>query len=94
MLVNSVGGILLLLVLIRRGAVAGVAALFFLVPPVSAAMAYALFGEALAPIQIGGMALARLGVAHRQPRLSRPACRRSTFSSRNISIKFIIPRIA
>lgn len=62
-LVNSVGGILLLLMLIRRGAVAGVASLLFLVPPVSAAMAYALFGEALAPIQMGGMAIATLGVA-------------------------------
>lgn len=62
-LVNSVGGILLLLLLIRRGAVAGVAALLFLVPPVSAAMAYALFGEALAPIQMGGMVIATLGVA-------------------------------
>jgi drug/metabolite transporter (DMT)-like permease len=62
-LVNSVGGILLLLLLIRRGAVAGVASLLFLVPPVSAMMAYALFDEALAPIQMGGMAIATLGVA-------------------------------
>ncbi|KQP92060.1 DMT family transporter [Methylobacterium sp. Leaf117] len=61
--VNSVGGILLLLVLIRRGAVAGVASLLFLVPPVSAVMAYVLFGEALVPIQMGGMAIAALGVA-------------------------------
>jgi drug/metabolite transporter (DMT)-like permease len=62
-LVNSVAGILLLLALIRRGAVAGVAALLFLVPPVSALMAYGLFGEALEPIQMGGMAIAILGVA-------------------------------
>lgn len=62
-LVNSVAGILLLLALIRRGAVAGVAALLFLVPPVSALMAYGLFGEALEPVQMGGMALAALGVA-------------------------------
>lgn len=62
-LVNSVAGILLLLVLIRRGAVAGVASLFFLVPPVSAAMAYGLYGEALTLIQIGGMAVAAAGVA-------------------------------
>ncbi|MDO9426117.1 MAG: DMT family transporter [Methylobacterium sp.] len=62
-LVNSVAGILLLLVLIRRGAVAGVASLLFLVPPVSALMAYGLFGEALAPVQLAGMALAAAGVA-------------------------------
>lgn len=62
-LVNSVAGILLLLVLIRRGEVAGVAALLFLVPPVSALMAYAMFGEALAPVQMAGMGLAAIGVA-------------------------------
>lgn len=61
-LINSVAGILLLLALIRRGAVAGVSALLFLVPPVSALMAYGLFGEALEPLQIGGMVLAALGV--------------------------------
>ncbi|WP_430910664.1 DMT family transporter [Methylobacterium sp. sgz302541] len=60
---NSVAGILLLLWLIRRGAVAGVASLLFLVPPVSAAMAYVLFGESLAPIQLLGMAVAAAGVA-------------------------------
>lgn len=61
-LINSVAGILLLLALIRRGAVAGVSALLFLVPPVSALMAYGLFGESLEPLQIGGMVLAALGV--------------------------------
>lgn len=59
----SVGGILILLWLIRRGAVAGVAALFYLVPPVSAAMAFGLFGESLAPVQILGMVVAVVGVA-------------------------------
>lgn len=62
-LVNSVAGILLLLALIRRGAVAGVAALFFLVPPVSAALGYLLFGEVLTAVQGAGMAVAALGVA-------------------------------
>lgn len=61
-LVNSVAGILLLMALIRRGAVAGVASLLFLVPPVSAAIAYAMFGEALTPVQIAGMAVAAAGV--------------------------------
>jgi drug/metabolite transporter (DMT)-like permease len=60
---NSVAGILLLTALIRRGAVAGVASLLFLVPPVSAVMAYLLFGEALSPLQIAGMAVAAAGVA-------------------------------
>lgn len=61
-LVNSVGGILLLLALIRRGAVAGVASLLFLVPPVSAVIAYLLFGETLTLVQIAGMTVAAAGV--------------------------------
>jgi drug/metabolite transporter (DMT)-like permease len=50
-------------VLIRSGAVAGVAALFYLVPPVAALMAYVLFGETLSPVQIVGMLVAVAGVA-------------------------------
>ncbi|MGE7155496.1 DMT family transporter [Methylorubrum rhodesianum] len=61
-LVNSVGGILLLLALIRRGAVAGVASLLFLVPPVSAVIAYLMFGETLTAMQVAGMAVAAGGV--------------------------------
>jgi drug/metabolite transporter (DMT)-like permease len=40
-----------------------VASLFYLVPAVTALIAWALFGEDLTPIQIGGMALATFGVA-------------------------------
>ena len=59
----SLGAISLLLVLIRRGAVAGVASLFYLVPPVVALLAFFLFGEHLGPVQIAGMVLAASGVA-------------------------------
>lgn len=59
----SVGAITLFLLLIRRGAVAGVASLLYLVPPVAALMAYLGFGERLEPVQIAGMVLAALGVA-------------------------------
>ncbi len=59
----SRGAISLLLVLIRRGAVAGVASLFYLVPPVVAVLAFLLFGEALTGVQVAGMALAAAGVA-------------------------------
>lgn len=59
----SVGAIGLLLYLIRQGAVAGVASLLYLVPPVSAVMAYGLFGETLEPVQMAGMAVAAIGVA-------------------------------
>ena len=59
----SLGAISLLMILIRRGAVAGVASLFYLVPPVVALLAFFLFGEHLGPVQIAGMVLAASGVA-------------------------------
>lgn len=59
----SVGAITLLMLLIRRGAVAGVASLFYLVPPAVAVLAFVLFGERLAPVQMLGMAVAAAGVA-------------------------------
>lgn len=59
----SLGAISLLLILIRRGAVAGVASLFYLVPPVVAVLAFALFGERLSVLQVTGMAVAASGVA-------------------------------
>jgi drug/metabolite transporter (DMT)-like permease len=62
-IVLSVVTNLLLLRLIKHGAVAQVTALFYLVPPITALMALALFGEALVPIQILGMVVAALGVA-------------------------------
>lgn len=56
-LVLSVGAVLLLMLLIREGAVSKVASLFYLVPVATAVESYFLFGETLLPIQIGGMAL-------------------------------------
>ena len=61
-LVLSVSAILLLLQLLRAGAIARVTSLFYLVPPITAVMALVLFGEALVPIQIAGMAVAAVGV--------------------------------
>ena len=68
-IVLNVIAALLLLWLIKGGEVARVASLFYLVPPVTALMAFGLFGEALAPIQFVGMAVAAIGVAiaNRQP---------------------------
>jgi drug/metabolite transporter (DMT)-like permease len=59
----SVGAISLLMVLLRRGAIAGVASLFYLVTPAAAAMAFLLFGERLSVVQVGGMLVAAAGVA-------------------------------
>lgn len=62
-LVLSVGAILLLLLLIERGAVSGVASLFYLVPSVTAAIAWPLFGETLTLVQVAGMAVTAAAVA-------------------------------
>jgi drug/metabolite transporter (DMT)-like permease len=61
-LVLSLGAISLLMLMIQRGAISQVAAYFYLVPPVTALMAFAMFGETLVPIQFGGMLLACLAV--------------------------------
>lgn len=61
-LVNSVGGFALLFVLIRRGAATQVAALFFLVPPVTALMGLAVLGEPLGWTKALGFAVTALGV--------------------------------
>ncbi|WP_019172225.1 DMT family transporter [Pseudaminobacter salicylatoxidans] len=61
-LVLSIGAIFLLMVMIRDGEMSKVSSLFYLVPVVTAIMAWALFGEHLTPVQIAGMVLATLGV--------------------------------
>ena len=61
--VLSVGAISLLYWLLRHGAAADVARLFYLVPPVTALMAFALFGERLDALAIAGMVLIAVGVA-------------------------------
>lgn len=62
-LVLSIGAVLLLMYLIRNGAVARVSSLFYLVPGVTAVLAWILFGETLSLVQIGGIVIASLGVA-------------------------------
>jgi drug/metabolite transporter (DMT)-like permease len=59
----SIGGMTLLLMMIGRSAVSVVASLFYLVPPVVALLAFALFGEALSWLQIAGLLVASAGVA-------------------------------
>jgi drug/metabolite transporter (DMT)-like permease len=61
-LVLSVGAILLLMLMMRDGAMTEVASLFYLVPAVTALMSFALFGERLTAIQLAGMAVTMLGV--------------------------------
>lgn len=67
-LVLSVGAISLLYWLLRHGAAANVAALFFLVPAVTALIAWPVFGETLDAVALAGMVLISAGVAlARQP---------------------------
>lgn len=61
-LVSTVGGSSLLFMLIARGAASRVTSLFYLTPPCTALMAWALFGEPLTVLTVAGMALTALGV--------------------------------
>lgn len=62
-LVLSIGAIFLLMRMIRDGEMAKVSSLFYLVPAVTAIIAWFLFGETLTPLQLVGMATATCGVA-------------------------------
>jgi drug/metabolite transporter (DMT)-like permease len=60
---NSLISMTLLLAMIRTGEVSRVSSLFYLVPPVSALIAWPLLGEHLPPLASVGIALAAIGVA-------------------------------
>lgn len=59
---NSLVAVGLLLAMIRAGDVARVSALFFLVPPLAALLAWVMLGEVMPPLAWAGMALAGVGV--------------------------------
>lgn len=59
---NSLIAIGLLLAMIRAGEVSKVSAIFFLVPPMAAAVAWIVLGEVMPPIAWLGMVIAGLGV--------------------------------
>lgn len=59
----SLGAVLLLLFLLKRGSASGVSSLFYLVPPATAIEAYLLFDEELAPISVIGVGITAIGVA-------------------------------
>lgn len=61
-LVLSVGAVSLLNLLIRRGGAVNVASLFYLTPPATALIAWALFGETLGGAALVGMAMTAAGV--------------------------------
>jgi len=60
---NSLISMTLLLAMIRLGEVSRVSSLFYLVPPMSALMAWPILGEAMPPLAWLGMSIAAVGVA-------------------------------
>jgi drug/metabolite transporter (DMT)-like permease len=60
--VNSVGGFAVLFTLLRHGAANRVAQLFFLIPPVTAILGFALLGEHFTIMKFAGFVLAAIGV--------------------------------
>ncbi len=71
--VLSFGAVWLLYFLIKRSAAARVVSLFYLTPPATAVMAWALFDERLEPLSIAGMAVCVAGVFLVNGRLGRAA---------------------
>jgi len=61
-LVLSVAAVALMYWLIRRSAATGFASLFYLVPAVTALMAYLLFGEKLDAVSVAGILICAVGV--------------------------------
>ncbi|HZP87745.1 MAG TPA: DMT family transporter [Burkholderiales bacterium] len=61
-LANSVAAVSLLYLFLRQGEASRVATLFYLVPPITAAMGFVAFHETLGPIALLGFGLAALGV--------------------------------
>ena len=59
----SIGAVLLLLLLLRRGTAAGVSSLYYLVPVATAVEAYLLFGERVGGLSLVGIGVTALGVA-------------------------------
>jgi drug/metabolite transporter (DMT)-like permease len=74
----SLGAVLLLLVLLRRGSAAGVSSLLYLVPPATAVEAWLLFGEQLPLLSLLGVVVTTVGVAL----VLRPPGRRTTSPGR------------
>jgi len=61
-LVNSIAAISLLYFLLRRGEASRVAALFYLIPPITATLGFIVLHERLGPVALAGFALAAAGV--------------------------------
>ncbi|MDC0649754.1 DMT family transporter [Alphaproteobacteria bacterium] len=58
----STGAYVILMILIKRDSVAATTSLLFLVPPVTAIIAFFIFGEPLTPVTVSGFFMASAGV--------------------------------
>jgi drug/metabolite transporter (DMT)-like permease len=88
--VLSLGAVLLLMVLLRRGTASSVSSLFYLVPPATALEAWLLFDERLAALSVVGVVVTAVGVAlavRAQPRgpAARPAEAPATTTRRQVT---------
>ena len=72
-LVLSIAAVALMYWLIRRSPATGFASLFYLVPAVTALMAYALFGERLDHVSVVGMLICAVGVVLANRGAGKPA---------------------
>jgi drug/metabolite transporter (DMT)-like permease len=72
-LVLTGGGISLLFLMLRRGAASQVTSYFYLVPGITALMAFVMFGETLGGVALLGMLVAIVGVALATRRAAKPA---------------------
>jgi drug/metabolite transporter (DMT)-like permease len=72
-LVLSIAAVALMYWLIRRSAATGFASLFYLVPAVTALMAFALFGERLDHLSVLGMLICAVGVVLANRGAAKPA---------------------
>ncbi|UAL30733.1 DMT family transporter [Nocardioides rotundus] len=71
--VNSVVGLVLLGAVVRRGGAGASSSIFFLMPPVTAVMAWAIFGDTLGLRELAGLVITVAGVAlatRRPPRVA------------------------
>ncbi len=84
-LVLTLGGSSLLYLLIQRGAATRVTSLMYLVPPCTAVLAWLLFGEALGPGVLAGLALSAAGVALVVREPARPAAGDAVHRERRMS---------
>lgn len=82
--VNSIGGMTVLFLLLRRGGGADTASLLYLVPPVTALLAVPVLGQPLTPSVLAGLALSGAGVlvVQRVARRQRTAAVSSSRSGR------------